>query len=267
MSSLLNLPLRLRTQILGYLLPDKEVLDPDWSSFDWKISFHHDKISSGFSFSTFLGSPKFIYPTLRCTYRHDGDRCHTAILRTNRELHHEGTSIMYCRTFVLTIYSWGVGFLGRLDSAFDFRKPFEFPWHLAKHVQIRIAPSCGLGSSSLDLRRFPQKFFLDLACRRIASKSLSLNMLSVGFASEEYWCEIPPCICWQGGCPDDECLETLEDLYHLLKSLFQLPGTTTCTIDLPFPFQLDENAAKFCVQISDEFVDIEDKQDWRSQSY
>lgn len=118
----LMLPRELRDQILGHLVPDVDVIS---------------QISDGWALDEYIG--RRVGGIFRL--RKDHANCHMAILRVNRQLFAEGSSIAYGRIFRLKVTWDAVEFLRyflswhlRHDNTLDL-----FPFYMVRHIHVEIA--------------------------------------------------------------------------------------------------------------------------------
>ena len=98
--SFLTLPFEIRSEIYRHLLPTTADLVLD----------------SGFRTVSGDDGSHSLIPCKVIVLRHDGEECHPAILRTNRQIYGEAVRMMYNRTFTITISVWGIDFLGMRDE-------------------------------------------------------------------------------------------------------------------------------------------------------
>lgn len=144
-STLMGLPLEIRNEILGHLLPNLSEI----KVFDG----YHDKTSVCDALGEECSDFDDLSPddlSLRVAelvqYRGDGEACHTAILRASRQLYIEGATIMYNRAFRVVVGAKEFTFLRRRfqwqwptgGSILDLGQMYSFPFHMAKQIQIEI---------------------------------------------------------------------------------------------------------------------------------
>lgn len=121
MSPFLKLPNELRNQILGYLVPDLDVIS---NIFQPECDSRHCGGVFGGEFCL----------------RKDHDSRHMKILRVNRQLYAEGSSIAYGRTFLVKIEWNAIDFL---TYSLSFTRGLEntvglFPFHMVRHLHVEI---------------------------------------------------------------------------------------------------------------------------------
>ena len=175
-SPLLGLPLELRDQIYGYLLPD---VDEVCIKPGFKENIYHEGDIEWFDDLFEL--------------RRDGDYCYPAILAVNKEVNAEASQIMWNRTYTITASPKCIEFLGakfwvapysqihggynqvpdRLDAF-----PVAFQFHRARAVRVRVMNSGFPGWMAsrhfgLHLRE------LSKVLEKIAEKDLPLKRLII----------------------------------------------------------------------------------------
>lgn len=157
-SILMQLPFEVRSQILGYLLPNLseiKVFDGYYPYAEVFDTLAFDEFQSGSPSSWGIETHEAVRQRIRSAvqYRDDGEKCEIAILQVSHQLYKEGTAVMYNRAFRVTISDSGITFLkDRFDSSCTrnstrypkelwrsiqtIRKLRTFPFHMAKQVQI-----------------------------------------------------------------------------------------------------------------------------------
>lgn len=146
-STLMGLPFEVRTNILGYLLPNLSEIKVFDGYYDGFNPVRHGHQNYGLENRK---HDKTITQRVASMvqYRDDGEKCHTAILRAGRQLYIDGTAIMYNRAFRAVVSARGITFLkSRFTSAKEHYisevvlEPGDlqyFPFHLAKQLQIEF---------------------------------------------------------------------------------------------------------------------------------
>lgn len=145
-SSLMGLPLEIRTKILGYLLPNLseiKVFDGYYDSFNPAGGYYPQWLE--------LQAEKAITKRIASMvqYRDDGEQCHTAVLRVSHRLHIEGTTVTYSRAFRAVITARGLTFLKYRFTSLEWQYKWGeihqgtsklrcFPFHMAKQIQIEF---------------------------------------------------------------------------------------------------------------------------------
>lgn len=172
-SSLLQLPFELRTYVLRYLLPNQPTIDPDLKTSE---SYRRR--------NWMIGDPSWAsrgkQPKTPCSYCLDGDECHTAILRVNRQLHGEGTDIMYHhRNFVINLSRRRISFLRWTSHTENLQQMPAFHYGSAGKITIRVIPFGDYTSG----HRYANN--LTDMCNTINCATSSLQMLQVLFHREE----------------------------------------------------------------------------------
>lgn len=119
LSPFLRIPLELREQIYGYLLPDRDVTS--WNARGSCIRMPYDESRFG---------------SLRC----DGGPCDPAILRASRQMNREASAVLYRRIFTIQVRPDGFDFLADSFGTLENIRCFDFG--AAKRLRIVIlAPS------------------------------------------------------------------------------------------------------------------------------
>lgn len=126
--TLMGLPIEVRSKILGHLLPSALEIGVS-EHFSWGVEHERDRVF----------------------YRPQDEACHMAVLRVNRQLSGEGSSILHNRTFRVLVTYRGVSFLERRYELGDISKPMlhgdyelranpllAFPFHRVKQIQIGL---------------------------------------------------------------------------------------------------------------------------------
>lgn len=256
-STLMALPTEIRLRILHHLL-----------SVDASIHTCPD-YSSRLEYNMYVGHRlKGISWYDHCCHRHPclerRELPSPAILRLNRRLYEEGTSILYACNFDINVTAAGFQFLqwgGQIGHI-----P-EFPFHKAKQLTIKIMPPV--------FNRHALKLYINLAtlCSHIASVSRSLKKVHIVFHDEqerdpnEAYPRIPS---WReqqrfvtreallGYCdrePYASILGTILDSAQgisafewCLQPLGQLPLAEECSIEIPCSVRGNERATMLSQQ-------------------
>ena len=117
-SLLLALPGEIRNEILCYLLPDQKIV-----AYQCELGREHGLQPKHHTCGQGPG-----WSCLREKIQRPLD-----ILRVNRQLYAEASSLLYNRTFVL-----GVDESPFFVNSFDFRSFESFPWHIVKKMTLNI---------------------------------------------------------------------------------------------------------------------------------
>lgn len=179
-SPLLRLPLELRDQIYGYVLPnvDEVCIKPGF-----KENVQHEGDIEWFDNLFEL--------------RRDGDYCYPAILAVNKQVNAEASRIIWNRTYTITASTKCIEFLGaeypiapynhipgpynRLPNQRD-EFPVAFPFHKARAVRVRVVNSGYPGGVLWGPFGFHLKK-LSRVLERIREKGLPLKRLMIDFSA------------------------------------------------------------------------------------
>lgn len=158
--SFLALPIEISDQILGYLLPDRDVIQVDLAT-----------------------RPSRDSRTFDTRFRYDNDACHLNILRTNRQLYEEGSRITYKRTFLIELDSHVISFnRHEYPTPFGRNSKHRLPGPLFEKLQFPFAKVRRLEIQLRDV--VPDLLDLvtniTMCCRRL-DKEPSLKSLQIRF--------------------------------------------------------------------------------------
>ena len=175
-SPFLRLPLELRDQIYGYLMPD---VDEVCTKPGFKENVYHEGDIEWFDNLFEL--------------RRDGDYCYPAILAVNKQVHAEASRIMWNRTYTIRASPKSIEFLGaeyplapynhiagphiRLPNQLD-DLPVAFPFHKARAIRVQVMNSVFPGWVAWEHIGLHLKE-LSRVLEKIAEKDLPLNRLII----------------------------------------------------------------------------------------
>ena len=165
---IMDLPYEIRAHILSFLLPDRKIIEVEQSLVTappWRNS-----------------DPQHWYPEADTVFwpRYDGDRCHTQILRANRQLYQEGFDYLYKqRAYKINIYGFGFEFL-REGTQLDVLPPFPYP--MVQEFIIYIDAGHGLPEMGHRLRTNLLRL-----CGLLKHHQIRFKKLTIEFASSRRW--------------------------------------------------------------------------------